>query len=279
MAPQSRRALLVTLAAYLAAACVVSLTAAYALDLHSTAPGAPPRAASDASSAPGDSSSDSSSPSSRPPLPVNGSHVDVGVSEKYDRQRIEALLVAATVVDLRPHLPGYDRDCSPGAGCSFGPAWTDSTSAPDGHNGCDTRNDVLGTTLQDVVFEPGSQSCDVIGGHFIDPYTGIEMDYASEGSQIHIDHLIPLAAAWDLGAANWAQTEREQFANDTRYELLAANGGANESKGDSTPASWLPPNRPFRCEYVGRYLEASAAYLLPITRADATVIGYAARKC
>jgi hypothetical protein len=197
----------------------------------------------------------------------------------FDRQRIEALLAAARVISKRPQVPGYERDCSPGSACSFGTAWTDDTSAPDGHNGCDTRNDVLGKTLQDVVFKPGTRDCKVVAGHFTDPYKGVEMDYATEGSQIQIDHLIPLAAAWDLGAAGWTQAERDRFANDTRYELLAVNGGANSSKGDSTPASWLPPNKPFRCEYVVRYLEAAAAYDLPLTKADAEVISYVARRC
>ncbi len=35
--------------------------------------------------------------------------------------------------------------------------------------------------------------------------------------------------------------ERASFANDPDLELIAVSGGANLSKGDSTPASWLPP--------------------------------------
>jgi hypothetical protein len=46
------------------------------------------------------------------------------------------------VIPARPHRPGYQRGCGAGQACSFGPAWTDDTSAPGGHNGCDTRNDV-----------------------------------------------------------------------------------------------------------------------------------------
>lgn len=217
--------------------------------------------------------------SARADVPTGPAAAGEDEQTTYDRAAIETLLTKVTIISKRPQVPGYERDCSPGAACSFGPAWTDDTSAPDSHNGCDTRNDVLGKTLVDVEFKPGTNDCKVVGGHFVDPYRGVEMSYATDGAQIHIDHLVPLAAAWDLGAAEWTQAERERFANDTRHELLAVNGGANESKGDSTPASWLPPNKPFRCEYVGRYLEASIAYHLPITRADATVIGDALRKC
>ena len=54
------------------------------------------------------------------------------------------------VLPARPHRPGYQRGCAPGQACSFGPAWTDDTAAPGGHNGCDTRDDVLRAQLADV---------------------------------------------------------------------------------------------------------------------------------
>jgi hypothetical protein len=51
-------------------------------------------------------------------------------------------LDALHVIPARAHRPGYQRGCAAGQACSFGPAWTDSTTAPGGHNGCDTRNDI-----------------------------------------------------------------------------------------------------------------------------------------
>jgi hypothetical protein len=51
------------------------------------------------------------------------------------------------------------------------------------------------------------------------------------------------------------------------------------SKSDSTPASWLPPAKAYRCTYLIAYLKVSQAYDLPITRADETVISRAATKC
>lgn len=200
------------------------------------------------------------------------------VPSAYSSAAIDALLEQVLVVADRPDIPGYDRDCGPGDGCVFGTEWNDDTGAPDGHNGCDTRNDVLAEQLLDVTFAPGSNDCDVVSGHFTDPYTGAKMDYATEGSQIHVDHLFPLAAAWDLGATEWTIEERTRFANDTEVELLAVDGSANMSKGDSTPASWLPPVKAYRCEYVTRYLTVALAYDLAITQADRTVIGAVQRK-
>lgn len=192
--------------------------------------------------------------------------------------RARELLAVVRVVDERPDVPGYDRDCGPGDGCVFGTEWSDDTDAPLSHNGCDTRNDVLARTLADVTFSERSPACDVVSGTLVDPYTEVTMDYATEGSQIHVDHVFPLAAAWDLGAATWTAERRASFANDPDLELLAVNGSANMSKGDSTPASWLPPNTAYRCAYVTAYLEVAHAYELAITAADVRVIEPVLRK-
>ena len=185
---------------------------------------------------------------------------------------VRRLLAEVRRVDRRPDVPGYDRDCGPGDGCVFGTEWSDDTAAPLGRNGCDTRNDVLAASLAGVRFSERSPTCDVVGGLLRDPYTGTVIDYATDGSQIHVDHLFPLAAAWDLGAARWTPQERATFANDPELELLAVSGSANLSKGDSTPASWLPPYRPYRCAYVTAYLEVALAYDLAVTAADVRVI-------
>ena len=192
--------------------------------------------------------------------------------------RVERLLLAVRRVETRPDVPGYDRECGPGAGCVFGTDWSDDTEAALGRNGCDTRNDVLGRTLQDVAFSERSPTCDVVAGTLLDPYTDTTIDYATEGSQIHIDHLFPLAAAWDLGAAEWTLAQRAAFANDPDLELLAVSGSANLSKGDSTPASWLPPDKTYRCAYVTAYLEVALAYDLAVTAADVRVIEPVVRK-
>ena len=62
----------------------------------------------------------------------------------------------ARVIDKQPDVPGYDRDCGPGDGCVFGTEWSDDTDAPQGHNGCDTRNDVLAASLTTCSSSPGA---------------------------------------------------------------------------------------------------------------------------
>jgi hypothetical protein len=68
-----------------------------------------------------------------------------------------------------------------------------------------------------------------------------------------------------MGAAGWSQDRRTAFANDTRLELLAVDGRANQAKGDSGPAEWLPPSPAETCDYLRRYIAVAAAYRLAIT--------------
>lgn len=49
---------------------------------------------------------------------------------------------------------------------------------------------------------------------------------------------------------------------------MAADGPTNSAKGDKDAATWLPPNKPFRCEYVSRQVEVKAKYRLWVTKAE-----------
>jgi len=192
---------------------------------------------------------------------------------------ITAALRAVRVLAKRPFPGGYDRDCGSGHRCSFGTAWSDATTAPDGHNGCDTRNDVLREQLVAVRVDPASHGCKISAGTLVDPYTGRLVDFASDHYDIDIDHVVPLAYAWDMGAAAWTQPQRERFANDTSGELLASWGPANQDKRDFGPPSWLPPNATFRCDYVLRFVQVIARYGLAITTADEHAARDTAHRC
>jgi hypothetical protein len=181
------------------------------------------------------------------------------------------------VIAARSHRPGYQRGCAAGQACSFGPAWTDNTTAPGGHNGCDTRNDVLAAQLADAAHRAGSR-CVVTAGVLHDPYTGHTIHFAKQHAAIvQIDHLVPLALAWDLGANTWPQAERDAYANDEHLVLLAVSGAANDTKGDSGPGQWMPPNRAYRASYAGRFIAVLAHYRLAVTAADKTALTHALR--
>lgn len=164
------------------------------------------------------------------------------------------------VVPQRVTILGYERDCTAGKGCSFGPPWSDNTHDRLGHNGRDTRTDML----------MASRDGD-------DPYTGKPLP--SLRAQQHVDHIYPLAAAWDFGAWQWSAEKRTLFANDTSLNLVVVSGYVNVDKGDSTPAEWLPPWRGAHCWYAYRYMTVAIHYDLPVSQADRRALKRAIRTC
>lgn len=196
------------------------------------------------------------------------------------REAIEALLATAERVPERVRVPGYQRGCGAGEACVFGPAWSDDTDAEGGHNGCDTRNDVLVRSMDRVEFRPGTHNCVVVAGELADPYSGEVLHFEKrDASAVQIDHVFPLAAAWDLGAHAWTPQLRQRFANDITYNLLAVNGPDNQRKSDSTPGDWLPDNAAYRCFYAAKYLSVAIAYALPITDSDDAELRSVSARC
>lgn len=210
-------------------------------------------------------------PGFTPPPPAPGSPT---------RQQIEDLLAQVQVVGARPDAVGYERGCKSGERCVFGPAWTDDYDGPGGHDGCGTRDNVLALQLTDVAFKKGTRDCVVISGVLADPYSGEPMEFVkADAGKVQIDHVYPLSAAWDMGADGWLPEKRVRFANDIDFNLLAVNGADNQSKSDSTPSQWMPPNEAYHCFYAGKYLSVAAQYGLPITQADQRELSSVAQVC
>jgi hypothetical protein len=175
---------------------------------------------------------------------------------------VTELLAQVAVVDDIPDVTGYQRGCGKNQACVFGPAWND----PQERSGCDARNRLLQRSLQDIQFKPGTHNCKVIAGRLDpDPYTGQAIDL----KHVAADHILPLKAAWNAGAAHWDLQQRRTFANDMT-ELVAVSSSANSSKGDSTPSEWLPQTG--KCLYANRYLTVAVKYRLPITVKDRAAI-------
>lgn len=185
------------------------------------------------------------------------------------------VLAGVAVVPIRIRGYDYRRD-------AFGDSWTDDTTAPGGHNGCDTRNDILDRDL-DAKTYVSIKRCPaaVATGTLHDPYTNAVVAFTrgeKTGAAVQIDHLVPLALAWDLGARHWTDEMRVRFANDPA-NLIAVAGGANQDKGDQEPATWMPPNAAFHCQYAIQFIEVLRGYALPIDMPSATVLRNAAATC
>ncbi|TLM87669.1 HNH endonuclease family protein [Pseudarthrobacter sp. NamE5] len=196
---------------------------------------------------------------------VGASATPLGPSEVAEAlSQLETLPVKG-----RAPKTGYARE-------EFGPAWADVD-----RNGCDTRNDILARDLEAETFKPGTRDCVVATGVLADKYTAATIDFVrgeDTSSAVQIDHLVPLSDAWQKGARQLSDDQRKQFANDP-LNLMATDGPTNGAKGDKDAATWLPPNRAFRCEYVARQTAVKVKYQLWVTQTERDAIARTLSSC
>ncbi|MDT5190611.1 MAG: hypothetical protein QOI28_2862 [Mycobacterium sp.] len=156
-------------------------------------------------------------------------------------------------------VKGWDRHTD-FARYRFGEAWSDDVGVEVGHNGCNTRDDVLRRDLVDLTVRPGT--CFAQRGTLHDPYRGETIAFVrgpTTSGAVQIDHVVALADAWYKGARDWDDQRRRDFANDPR-NLLAVSAKGNFDKAFRDAAGWLPPNVGFRCQFVARQVEVKTAY-------------------
>ncbi len=171
----------------------------------------------------------------------------------------EEALSELSTLEVKGRAPktGYAR-------AQFGDGWNTI-------NGCSTRESILQRDLKATII---NDQCRVTQGVLADPYTGKEIQFmrgATTSDAVQIDHVVALSNAWQTGAQALAYERREAFANDP-LNLLAVDGPANQQKGDGDAATWLPANKPFRCQYVQRQVSVKSQYDLWITPAERDAI-------
>lgn len=185
------------------------------------------------------------------------------------------VLAGVRVVPVRVRGNDYRRS-------AFGEAWDDDNSAPGGRNGCDTRNDILNRDLLDKTFVTTKRCPQAVAtGTLRDPYTNGTVPFVrgqQAGTSVQIDHIVPLAFAWDMGGRDWPDPLRKRFANDPA-NLLAVAGTANQDKGDLPPGEWMPSNTAFWCQYALAFAEVLRGYRLTIDAASAQRLREAAAGC
>ncbi|MER7922271.1 HNH endonuclease family protein [Streptomyces sp. NPDC096057] len=119
--------------------------------------------------------------------------------------------------------------------------WTDAD-----RDGCNTRMEVL--KAEAVTAPAQGPNCVLTGGSW---YSAYDDRYLDSAGKLDVDHLVPLAEAWDSGASQWSAKERELYANDLddARDLIAVSAASNRSKADKDPSEWLPPYAGYRCQY------------------------------
>lgn len=175
----------------------------------------------------------------------------------------EALQVLGDLPVMAERRSGYQR--------SLFRHWSDLD-----RDGCDTRREILmrDAVAQDSENPPGL--CGSDAGSWFSVYDGVWVEFARS---LDIDHLVPLAEAWDSGAYNWDAGQRESFAND-EDALLAVTAGSNRRKGASDPADWMPSDRDARCPYVSAWIAVKSRWGLSVdTREEAFLRGLLTGEC
>lgn len=170
------------------------------------------------------------------------------------------------VVKGRAPKTGYAR-------AQFGDGWQDMGN-------CDVRNHILARDLENETFRSPTD-CTVMGGTLNDPYTGKSITFTrgeKSSADVQIDHVVALSDAWQKGAQQLTFETRVTFANDP-LNLLAVDGPANNTKGDSDAATWLPPSKDYRCKYVARQIAVKQKYTIWVTAAEKEAIRRVLNNC
>ncbi|MFC3994310.1 HNH endonuclease family protein [Nocardiopsis sediminis] len=149
--------------------------------------------------------------------------------------------------------------------------WVDTDS-----DGCNTRYEVL---IEEAVTAPVVDArCQLQGGEWTSYYDGVTH---SDPRRLDIDHMVPLAEAWDSGASAWDADRRRDYANDLGdpRSLVAVTAAANRSKADQDPATWLPPSAEVHCRYISEWVAVKLRWGLAADPAEQDALTTIAADC
>nr|WP_241839818.1 HNH endonuclease family protein [Streptomyces sp. CB02058] len=169
----------------------------------------------------------------------------------------------AALPDGTEKRDGYERD-------SF-KHWVDE----DG-DGCPTRAEVL---LEEATTKPEQgERCALAGGTWMSYYDEVEI---TDARKLDIDHMVPLAEAWDSGAYDWTPERRQAYANDlgSQRSLVAVTAKTNRSKSDKDPAQWLPPALGARCPYAADWTATKLRWKLSADQKERGALLELAKEC
>jgi len=147
--------------------------------------------------------------------------------------------------------------------------WTDA----DG-DGCSTRNEVLIAEADDPV-TVGS-GCSLSGGRWYSYYDRVSW---TDTGRVDIDHMVPLAEAWDSGARTWTSAVREAYANDLgdSRSLVGVTDSVNQAKGDQDPRTWMPTYD--KCRYLKEFVAVKHRWKLTVDSAEKSSLTSLASGC
>ncbi|WP_199440435.1 HNH endonuclease family protein [Umezawaea beigongshangensis] len=168
--------------------------------------------------------------------------------------------LAALTVRADGSMTGYSRDLFP--------HWITQSGT------CNTRETVLERDGTGVVTD---SSCAATSGRWFSPYDGATWTAASD---VDVDHVVALAAAWRSGASSWTTAQRRSFANDlSGPQLIAVTDDVNQAKGDQTPATWKPPLTSYWCTYATMWTRTKHTWALSVNVAEKSALQEMLGRC
>lgn len=179
-------------------------------------------------------------------------------ADTYSAPLTSAISAIPTATENRT---GYSRDLFP--------HWTD-----DDGDGCNTRNEVL---LSEAETRPSVGSgCTLSGGRWFSYYDGVSQYSAGA---LDVDHMVPLAEAWDSGARTWTTTTRRAYANDLGdyRPLVGVTAAVNRAKGDQDIREWKPARE--QCRYLKEWVAVKIRWRLTADSSEKSAMSGLAGGC
>ena len=193
-------------------------------------------------------------------LPLATTPATAGEARAESLPLAEAVQLLPTAAESRD---GYQRS-------SF-KHWVDAD-----RDSCNTRAEVL---IAESRAEPTVEAgCKIVAGEWYSYYDGVTL---TAPGGLDIDHMVPLAEAWDSGASGWTAARREAYANDLDADrsLVAVTARTNRSKADQDPADWQPPLADARCTYTVDWVATKLRWQLAADARERTALTELAAGC
>lgn len=162
-----------------------------------------------------------------------------------------------TLLDVLASLPVQPESARAGYERDLFRHWDDE----DG-DGCDTRCEILSAQRRP-------------DGAWLSEWDGYR---TNDTTELHVDHVVALAEAWDSGADTWSRTQRDEFA-DWMPNLLAVTAAANVAKSDRDAAEWFPSRAEANCLWASTVVRVKSHWGLSVDEAERDALGNLLRTC